>query len=95
MLKSKLVAAAALASFVAPAGIVVTATTADAATLYYSSCAKLSARWGHGVAKSYAAGTRQVRQGYGRPASGDLARKVYWKNQSRLDRDGDGTACER
>jgi hypothetical protein len=95
MLKSKLVAAAALVSFAAPVGVVVTATTADATTLYYSSCTKLAARWSHGVAKSYSAAQYQVRQGYGRPAYSDLAKKVYWKNKSRLDRDNDGTACER
>lgn len=95
MLKSELVAAAALVSFAAPAGVVVTATTADATTLYYPSCAKLNARWAHGVAKSYSAAQYQVRQGYVRPAYGDLAKKVYWKNYKRLDRDRDGTACER
>jgi hypothetical protein len=95
MLKSKLVAVAALASFAAPTGLVVTATTADAATIVYSSCAKLNARWTHGVAKSYTAAQYQVRQGYGRPAYGDLAKKTYWANYKARDRDRDGTACER
>ncbi|MGZ4493868.1 MAG: excalibur calcium-binding domain-containing protein [Nocardioides sp.] len=79
----------------APAGVALTATSADATTLYYSSCAKLTVRFHHGVAKSYTAALRQVRQGYGMPAYGTLAQKVYWKNHSRLDRDNDGTACER
>ncbi|HWU20505.1 MAG TPA: excalibur calcium-binding domain-containing protein [Nocardioides sp.] len=67
---------------------------ADAAT-YYSSCANLTHIWPHGVAKSAAAAQRQVNQGYGRPASGPRARAVYWENYKRLDRDRDGTACER
>jgi hypothetical protein len=28
------------------------------------------------------------------PAYGARAKKVYWKNYTRLDRDRDGTACE-
>ena len=47
------------------------------------------------MAKSHTAAVRQVRSGYGMPAYGSLAQKVYWKNHSRLDRDKDGTACER
>ena len=47
------------------------------------------------MAKSLAAARYQVRQGYGMPAYGKTAQAVYWANKSRLDRDGDGTACER
>jgi hypothetical protein len=79
----------------APTGVALTVTSADAATLYYSSCAKLTVKFHHGVAKSYKAAKKQVNQGYGMPAYGPLAKKVYWKNHSRLDRDNDGTACER
>jgi Excalibur calcium-binding domain len=78
-----------------PAGIALTASSADAASLDYSSCSKLTVKFHHGVAKSRTAATRQVRQGYGVPAYGSLAQKVYWKNYKRLDRDRDGTACER
>jgi hypothetical protein len=79
----------------APAGVALAATSADATTLTYSSCSKLAAKFHHGVAKSRTAAVRQVRDGYGMPAYGSLARKVYWKNHTRLDRDKDGTACER
>lgn len=85
----------ALALAAPTACLALTTTAAEASVPYYSSCAKLTARFPHGVAKSAAAAQRQVNQGYGRPASGDFAQKVYWKNESRLDRDNDGTACER
>ena len=49
----------------------------------------------HGVAKSRKAALRQVRAGYGMPAYGTLAQEVYARNYTRLDRDKDGTACER
>jgi hypothetical protein len=71
------------------------APAAEAGSLYYSSCTKLARDYKHGVAKSAAAAQRQVRQGYGRPAYGTRAKKVYWENYKRLDRDRDGTACER
>lgn len=71
------------------------ATPADAVTYYYSSCTKLAKVFPHGVAKSAAAAAYQVRQGYGRPAYGTRAKKVYATNYKRLDRDRDGTACER
>jgi hypothetical protein len=79
----------------APAAVALTATSADAATLSYSSCSKLAVKFHHGVAKSRVAAQRQVRNGYGMPAYGSVARKVYWTNYKRLDRDRDGTACER
>ena len=66
----------------------------DAGT-YYSSCTKLHVRFKHGVAKGPVAAQKQVNQGYGRPAYGTYAKKVYWANYKRLDRDRDGTACER
>ena len=62
---------------------------------YYSSCTRLHVRFAHGVAKSRAAALYQVRQGYGLPAYGTYARQVYWRNYTRLDRDRDGTACEK
>lgn len=62
---------------------------------YYSSCAKLTRVFPHGVSKSRAAAMKQVREGYGAPAYGKKARETYARNKSRLDRDGDGTACER
>lgn len=70
---------------------------ADAAVAgkYYSSCAKLTKDFKHGVAKSAAAAKVQVRAGYKAPAYGKKARAVYARNKSRLDRDKDGTACER
>ena len=85
---------AAIAAATVSISLVSVAGQADAAT-YFSSCTKLAHVWPHGVAKSAAAAQRQVNQGYGRPASGPRARAVYWENYRRLDRDGDGTACER
>lgn len=95
MLKRKFAAVAAALALAAPAGLVVSAGAADAATTYYSSCTKLAAKFPHGVAKSASAAQKQVSQGYGRPSTTDLAKKVYWENHKRLDRDNDGTACER
>ena len=60
----------------------------------YRSCDALHKDFKHGVAKSYRAGKRQVRDGYGMPAYGAHAQKVYWANHKNLDRDDDGTACE-
>jgi hypothetical protein len=67
---------------------------ADAAGTYYSSCAKLTKKYPHGVARSARAAAKQVRQGYGRPATTKKAKAVYKTNHKRLDRDDDGTACE-
>lgn len=85
------------AVIIAPTAAVATASTASAAGAgtYYSSCSKVTVRYPHGVAKSYTAAMKQVRQGYGRPAYGTRAKQVYWTNYKRLDRDRDGTACER
>ncbi|GAB3860682.1 hypothetical protein GCM10028801_23890 [Nocardioides maradonensis] len=85
---------AAIAAATVSISLVSVAGQADAAT-YFSSCTKLAHVWLHGVAKSAAAAQRQVNQGYGRPASGPRARAVYWANYRNLDRDRDGTACER
>ena len=84
---------AVLVSAVAVVGLAEIA-PADAAQTSYSSCAKLQKDFKHGVSKSKAAAQKQVRQGYGMPAYGTHAKKVYWANESRLDRDKDGTACE-
>jgi hypothetical protein len=86
--------AVALAGSLSILSLSVFAAPADASGAYYSSCAKLHNRYAHGVAKSARAAAKQVRQGYGRPATGPRAKKVYWTNHTRLDRDKDGTACE-
>ena len=83
------------ASFAACSVLVVAAPADAGGKYYYSSCAKLTKTFKHGVAKSAAAAQKQVNQGYGRPAYGPKAKKVYDKNKGRLDRDKDGTACER
>jgi hypothetical protein len=84
-------------ALLAPTALLATASSSEAAAsgTYYSSCTKLAQVYPHGVAKGYAAAMTQVRQGHGRPAYGLKARSVYWTNHTRLDRDGDGTACER
>ena len=94
-MRNRIVGSLVAHALTAPAGVALTATSADATTHYYSSSSKLAAKFHHGVAKSHTAARRQVRYGYGMPAYGSLAQKVYWKNHSRLDRDKDGTACER
>lgn len=95
MIKRKTIAAVAVLSLASPAAMLATAGTAEAAGKSYSSCANLAKDFKYGVAKSRAAADKQVRDGYSRPAFGPKARAVYKRNQSRLDRDGDGTACER
>ena len=94
-MQNRIVGALIALALTAPAGVALTATTADATTLKYSSCSTLASKFHHGVAKSHTAAVRQVRNGYRMPAYGSLARKVYWANYKRLDRDRDGTACER
>lgn len=94
MIKRKTLAAVAVLSLASPAALLATAGSADAATSYRS-CTALAKDFRHGVAKSAAAAQYQVRQGYGRPAYGPRARAVYATNAGRLDRDKDGTACER
>jgi hypothetical protein len=94
-MRNRLIGSLVALALSAPVGIAFTATSAEATTIYYSSCTKLHVKFHHGVAKSHAAALRQVRQGYGMPAYGTLAQRVYWKNYKRLDRDRDGTACER
>jgi hypothetical protein len=95
MKNRRLAAVLVTAALVAPASLAL-AGPADAATgTYYSSCTKLAKDYPHGVAKGAGAASAQVAEGYGRPAYGKKAREVYARNRSRLDRDGDGTACER
>jgi hypothetical protein len=79
----------------APVSIAISAGPADAAGLHYRNCTALTHRYHHGVAKSHKAALKQVRAGYQIPAYGTRARKVYWVNYKTMDRDRDGTACER
>jgi hypothetical protein len=63
---------------------------ADAAGRSFANCTAMHKVYKHGVAKSRAAATKQVRAGYGRPA---VKPAVYAANK-KSDRDKDGTACE-
>jgi hypothetical protein len=65
----------------APGAALLLARSAHATTLYYSSCAERTTKFHHGVAKGHRAALYQVRQGYGMPAYGPLAQKVYWKTK--------------
>ena len=94
-MRNRVVTSAIIGALIIPVGFVATAGSADATTYYYPSCSLLTVKFHHGVSKSRIAALKQVAQGYGMPAYGPLAQKVYWKNHSRLDRDNDGTACER
>lgn len=84
----------AVAALALAAPLLLVTAPADAAAPYFSSCDKLTRVWPNGVAKGPAAAAKAVRDGYSRPANGPKARAVYWENNSRLDRDRDGTACE-
>lgn len=101
MTPRRIASAVAVLALTAPVATVLasapaTASATSAATgKYYSSCAQLTRAFPHGVAKSRKAAMKQVREGYGAPAYGKKARETYARNKSRLDRDGDGTACER
>ena len=66
----------------------------EAAAPYFASCDALTNKWPNGVARGPVAANKAVRDGYSRPAYGPRAKAVYWENESRLDRDNDGTACE-
>lgn len=92
---SRRIASAVATAVLALPVVALSAPQADAAGTSYSSCAKLTRVFPHGVAKSATAAAKQVRQGYGRPSTTARAKKVYWANYKRLDRDRDGTACER
>jgi hypothetical protein len=92
MMKATIAAAALV---LVPVALTATAQgQADAAQLHYKNCTVLHHDFKHGVARSRKAANKQVRDGYGRPAYGTHARKVYWANRANLDRDKDGTACE-
>jgi hypothetical protein len=65
------------------------AAPAGAAT-HFANCTAMHHVYQHGVARSAAAATHQVRMGYGRPV---VKPAVYAANRG-SDRDGDGTACE-
>jgi hypothetical protein len=88
------IAAVAVAGALSALSLSLVAGPADASGTYYSSCAKLTKKYPHGVAKSAKAAAKQVRAGYGRPSTTKAAKAVYKTNHSRLDRDDDGTACE-
>ena len=66
----------------------------SAPTVYFSSCDKLHKKYPNGVARNGAAARRAVRDGFYRPSTTKAAKKAYRHNYSRLDRDGDGVACE-
>ena len=68
---------------------------AQATSYSFSNCTSLARVYHHGVAKSAAAASHQVAMGYGRPSTTARAKKVYWANYRAMDRDRDGTACER
>jgi hypothetical protein len=94
-MRTRLVGSVAALALAAPVSIAINVGSADAASLTYKNCTALTKVYHHGVAKSRAAALKQVKAGYHIPAYGSRARKVYWANYKSLDRDRDGTACER
>lgn len=76
------------------AGCALAAPTAAVAKSY-DNCTQLNKDYKHGVSKSKSAAQKQVRAGNGMPAYGSKAQKVYAAVKSTMDRDKDGTACER
>ena len=84
----------ALATTALTALTLVSPVAANAQT-YYRNCTALHRDYRHGVARSYRAARREHRRtGYPMAAYGRHARKVYWANHTRLDRDHDGVDCE-
>lgn len=65
---------------------------AIASSRTFANCTALNRVYSSGIAKSQAAANAQVRAGNRRPT---VSRPIYDKNYTRLDRDRDGTACER
>lgn len=94
-MRKKIIGSIAALGLAAPVGLAVTAGPAEAHSLHYANCTALTRTYHHGVAKSPKAARKQVRQGYHSPAYGPRARNVYWANYKSMDRDKDGTACER
>jgi hypothetical protein len=94
-MRTRLVGSVAALALAAPVSIAINVGSADAASLTYKNCTALTKVYHHGVAKSRATALKQVKAGYHIPAYGSRARKVYWANYKSLDRDRDGTACER
>lgn len=75
---------------VAAVAVAGAAVPAEAAATTFSNCTAMHRVYKHGVSKSAAAASKQVRAGYGRPA---VKPAVYSANIG-SDRDRDGTACE-
>jgi hypothetical protein len=94
-MRTRLVGSVAALTLAAPVSLAINVGSADAASLTYKNCTALTKVYHHGVAKSRAAALKQVKAGHHIPAYGSRARKVYWANYKSLDRDRDGTACER
>lgn len=95
-LRIRAAAAAAVLTLAAPLSVIAVSGPSQAAgPKHYASCTKLAKDFKHGVSKSKKAALRQVRDGYGMPAYSKKAKAVYWENHANLDRDDDGTACER
>jgi hypothetical protein len=90
---TRAIVALASAAVVTAAGLL--APVAASAQTYYSNCTALHQDFRHGVAKSYRAALREHRAtGYPMAAYGRHARSVYWANESSMDADNDGVACE-
>lgn len=94
-MRKKIIGSVAALALATPVGLALAAGPAEAHSLHYANCTALTRTYHHGVSKSHKAALRQVRAGYHIPAYGPRARKVYWANYTTMDRDKDGTACER
>ena len=88
MRKYHRLAASAVTAFALASVTLGVAPSAEAVT--FKNCDAMHRVFKHGVAKSKAAASKQVRDGYGRPA---VKPEVYKQNIN-SDRDRDGTACE-
>ena len=86
MLGKSLVIVASSVALLAPISV---AGPADAAA-HFANCTAMHHKYKHGVARSAAAASYQVRKGYGRPA----VNAAIYRANSGSDRDKDGTACE-
>ncbi len=88
----KLVRVALVAALFA-GGSVAVASPADAATATkYKNCTALHTRYKHGVAKK---GAKDKVRGSTKPVTSFTVNTVLYNANKKLDRDGDGVACEK
>jgi hypothetical protein len=74
------------------AAVAVTATPAAAAARSFANCTALNGTYRHGVARS---GARDKVRGSTKPVTNFKVSTALYNANKRMDRDGDGVACEK